>query len=68
MLEFEVIVGCKCFLQKKKRKKKEKINKVSSTPLRSMGVKNERDDPCTCAGIKCNCTRNIIFLVTFHYP
>ena len=36
--------------EKKKRKEKKKINKASSTPLRSTGDTYERDDPCTCAG------------------
>ena len=43
-------LGCK-----RVRKKKE-INKASNTPLRSTGDTHERDEPCTCAGNKCNCT------------
>ena len=30
-------------------------------------VNFEKDDPCTCAGIKCNCTRNK-FLGDFSQP
>ena len=59
------------FLEEKKKEKKKNIeNKVSSTPLRLMGdniMSCEGNDPCTCAGIKW-CTRNKIFLVTFHNP
>ena len=28
----------------------------------------QKDDPCTCPGIKCNCIRNKIFLGTFDNP
>ena len=58
-LKFGEAVGCIYAFQKKRNIE----NKVSSTPLRLMGdniMSCEGDDPCTCAGIKCNCTRNKI--------
>ena len=67
-LKFGEALGCICLSRRKKKRKKKNIkNKVSSTPLRSVGdniMSCERDDPCTCAGIKCDYTRNKIFLVT----
>ena len=61
-------MGCICLSRKREKKI---TNKISSTPLRSVGdnlMSCEGDDPCTCAGIKCNGTRNKNFLVTFHNP
>ena len=67
-LRFGELWDVYAFLEKEKKKI---TNKVSSTPLRSVGdnlMSCEGDDPCTCAGIKRNGIRNKNFLGDFSQP
>lgn len=54
--------------QQEKNKRKQKCQILLWDQCATTVKAYERDDPWTCAGIKCISTTNYFFLVTFHRP